>query len=99
VQASAHLRLTSAAHVVRKRACSAQFVRGGDRDSDLSARTSSRIGTIHPGIRLAGPAWTGSLQEKDQLYRPRTPKGLGWMLTLANLTAVLLFGLTLPHTP
>lgn len=34
-----------------------------------------------------------------QLYQPRTPKGLGWMLTLANLTAVLLFGLTLPHTP
>jgi hypothetical protein len=34
-----------------------------------------------------------------QVYRPRTPKGLGWMLSLANLTAVLLFGLTLPHTP
>jgi hypothetical protein len=34
-----------------------------------------------------------------QLYQPRTPKGLGWMLTLANLTAVLLFGLTLPHMP
>jgi hypothetical protein len=32
-------------------------------------------------------------------YRPRTPKGLGWALTLANLGAVVLFGMTLPHSP
>lgn len=28
-------------------------------------------------------------------YRPRTPKGLGWALTFANLGAVVLFGMTL----
>jgi hypothetical protein len=32
-------------------------------------------------------------------YRPRTPKGLGWALTIANLAAVVLFGTTLPNIP